>query len=151
MQINLIIFSAFKILFIFRDIFRGRWGRKRGRETSMRGCLLCVPYWGPALQPRHVPWLGINCRPFGSQAGAQSTKPHQPGLNIIISLGNIPKGFEHFFKVCDFFLNSVLDHTRYLILKNWQIYMKNISYLFPFWLLTRLYLFLIGNNLSFFF
>ena len=25
----------------------------------MFGCFLCVPYWGPALQPRHVPQLGI--------------------------------------------------------------------------------------------
>ena len=25
----------------------------------MCGCLLCIPKWGPGLQPRHVPWLGI--------------------------------------------------------------------------------------------
>ena len=25
----------------------------------MCGCLLHVPYWGPGLQPRHVPWLEI--------------------------------------------------------------------------------------------
>ena len=25
----------------------------------MCGCLLCSPDWGPGLQPRHVPWLGI--------------------------------------------------------------------------------------------
>ena len=25
----------------------------------MCGCLLHTPYWGPGLQPRHVPWLGI--------------------------------------------------------------------------------------------
>ena len=24
----------------------------------MCGCLLGVPYWGPGLQPRHVPWTG---------------------------------------------------------------------------------------------
>ena len=34
-------------------------GRKRegerGRETSMHGCLLSAPYWGPGSQPRHVP------------------------------------------------------------------------------------------------
>ena len=39
--------------FIFRE--RGREGRKRGRETLMCGCLSCAPYWGPCLQPRHVP------------------------------------------------------------------------------------------------
>ena len=42
----------FKILFIFRD---RRGGRKRGRETSMCGCLLHASYWGPALKPRHMP------------------------------------------------------------------------------------------------
>ena len=25
----------------------------------MYGCLLCAPYWGPGLQPKHVPSLGI--------------------------------------------------------------------------------------------
>ena len=43
-------------LFIFRE--RGREG-ERGRETSVCGCLSRTPYWGPGLQPRHVPWLGI--------------------------------------------------------------------------------------------
>ena len=46
-----------KILFIC-FLERGE-GRKRGRETSMCGCLLCTPYWGPGRQPRPVPWLGI--------------------------------------------------------------------------------------------
>ena len=40
-----------KILFIFR---------KKGREGE-REKYQCVvaPYWGPGLQPRYVPWLGI--------------------------------------------------------------------------------------------
>ena len=33
----------FIYLFIFRD---RKGGRKRGRETSMCGCLSCTPYWG---------------------------------------------------------------------------------------------------------
>ena len=38
-------------------IFRERKGeRKRER---MCGCLSLAPYWGPGLQPRHVPWPGI--------------------------------------------------------------------------------------------
>ena len=45
-----------KILFIFRE---EKGGRKRGRETLMCGCHLSAPYWWPGLQPRHVPWLGI--------------------------------------------------------------------------------------------
>ena len=48
---------SFKMLFIlFLD--RGE-GRKKGRETSMCGCLSSAPYWGPGPQPRHVPWLEI--------------------------------------------------------------------------------------------
>ena len=48
----------FKILFIY--FYReGNRGRKTGRETSMCGCLSHAGYWGPGLQPRHVPWLGI--------------------------------------------------------------------------------------------
>ena len=46
----------FLIIYLFLD--RGE-GRKRGRETSMCGCLSRAPYWGPGPQPRHVPRLGI--------------------------------------------------------------------------------------------
>ena len=49
-------FKKWFYLLIFRE---GKAGRKRGRETSMCGCLWSTPYWGPGLQPRHVPWLGI--------------------------------------------------------------------------------------------
>ena len=43
-------------LFTFRE---GKGGSKWGRETSLCGCLLHAPYWGPGLKPRHVLWLGI--------------------------------------------------------------------------------------------
>ena len=51
------------LFFIFKDFIylileRGA-GKERGRETSMCGCFLLAPYWGPGLQSRHVPWLGI--------------------------------------------------------------------------------------------
>ena len=54
---NDIIFFSFLRFYLFLE--EGKEGRKRGRETSMCCCLLCAPYWGPGLQPRHVPWLGI--------------------------------------------------------------------------------------------
>ena len=51
-----------RFFFFFKDyllIFRERGReRKKGRET-MCGCLSCSSNWGPGLQPRHVPWLGI--------------------------------------------------------------------------------------------
>ena len=43
-------------LFLFRE---GKEERKKGREKWTCGCLAHAPYWGPGLQPRHVPWLGI--------------------------------------------------------------------------------------------
>ena len=49
-------------------IYIGRMGRKREkhhcvRETSI-SCLLHTPNWGPGLQPRDVPWLGIKLSTF---------------------------------------------------------------------------------------
>ena len=45
-------------LFIYFQT-EGKWERKRGRETSVCGCLSHAPNWGPGPQPRRVPWLGI--------------------------------------------------------------------------------------------
>ena len=57
---NFIYFVPSVYFFFLINLFReGKGGRKRGRETSMGGCLLHAPYWGPGPQPRHVPWLGI--------------------------------------------------------------------------------------------
>ena len=50
---------SFKKYFIYLYFIEGKGGRKRGREASMYGCLLHIPYWGPGLQLGHVPWLGI--------------------------------------------------------------------------------------------
>ena len=33
--------------------------KERERNVCVCGCLSCAPYWGPGLQPRHVPRLGI--------------------------------------------------------------------------------------------
>ena len=53
-------FKFFKKYFIYFVIyFYKKEGRKRGKETSMCGCLLHAPHWGPGPKPRPVPWLGI--------------------------------------------------------------------------------------------
>ena len=49
--------SFFKDCIYF--IFRQRW-REEEREISICNCLSRAPYWGPSLQPRHVPWLGVS-------------------------------------------------------------------------------------------
>ena len=57
--------SPLHILFIFKKILfiyfqrEGKGGRKKGRKTSMCGCLFCASSWGLGLQPKRVPWLGI--------------------------------------------------------------------------------------------
>ena len=69
-------FSIFlKILFIERGE-----GREKGRETSVCGHLSCGPHWEPGLQPRHVPWLGIQGATLPYAALTQSSELHQPGL-----------------------------------------------------------------------
>ena len=47
----------------------------------MCGCLSHAPYRGPGPQPNPgmCPDWELNHQPFGSQAGTQSTEPHQPG------------------------------------------------------------------------
>ena len=49
----------FNFLKDFIYLFPERGGRKKGRETSVCGCLSRAPNWGAGLQPRHMPWLGI--------------------------------------------------------------------------------------------
>ena len=88
----------FNLLFIFFKDFiyfrEGRGGRKRGRETSMCGCLSHAPYWGPGRQPRHVPWLGIEPVTLWF---TQSTEPHQPGPQVnLISIGLAKKSVMFF-------------------------------------------------------
>ena len=46
------------------------------------GCLSHAPSWGPGLQPRHVPRLGVEPAPLWFAARAQSIEPHQPGQKI---------------------------------------------------------------------
>ena len=67
----------FKILFIFRQ--RGREGEREGEKHQ---CVVASPmplHCGPGPQPGTCPVWDANQQPFGSQAIAQSTEPHQPG------------------------------------------------------------------------
>ena len=62
-----------KGFYLFIYFFREeKGGRKEGRETSMCGFLL-------GGNPGMCPNWESNLQPFGSQATAQSTEPHQPG------------------------------------------------------------------------
>ena len=47
------------------------------------GCLLHAPTRDLACNLRMCPDWELNQQPFASQAAAQSTEPHQPGLILI--------------------------------------------------------------------
>ena len=64
-------------LFIFRE---REGGIKKGKETSVFGYLLSPPTGVLAHNPRMCLRLGIEQETFVSQAGTQSTEPHQPGV-----------------------------------------------------------------------
>ena len=69
-------------LFFFR---KRKGGREIRRHTLMCGCLLQSPYWGPGLQPKHVPWLGIELVTLWFAGWHSPTEPYQPGIiNIVI-------------------------------------------------------------------
>ena len=76
---NFFLNNSFIYLFI-HFLERGE-GREKETEISMCGCLSCGPHWGPGLQPRHVPRLGIELTTLWFAARAQFTERHQPGLN----------------------------------------------------------------------
>ena len=61
------------------SFLEGKGGRKRGKETSMCGCLLCTLYWDLAHNPGMCPDWESNQWPLASLVGAQSTESHQPG------------------------------------------------------------------------
>ena len=80
-NVHFILFYKRFYLLIFTE---GKGGRKCGRETSMCGCLLCVPTGALVRNPGMFPDWESNWPPFGSQAGTQSTEPHQPGPTVFL-------------------------------------------------------------------
>ena len=77
-QCHFVGFEFFKDFIYFQR--EGKGGRKRGRETPISCLSHTSPNWGPSCNPGMCPNRELNPGPFGSQAGAQSTEPHQPGL-----------------------------------------------------------------------
>ena len=70
-----------KILFIY--FWESGREKEREREREKHQCLVASqmsPTGDLACNPGTCPDWEWNQRPFGSQAGTQSTEPHQPGL-----------------------------------------------------------------------
>ena len=72
-----------KILFI---LDKGE-GREKETETSVCGCLLHAPYWGPGPQPKHVLWLGMESATlwFAGRHSVHLATPARGHFNIYIS------------------------------------------------------------------
>ena len=75
--------------FIYLSISR-ETGREREKEGEKHQCVVAshTPTRNPACNPGTCPDWELNWRPFGSEASAQSTEPHQPGLNMFTSSNN---------------------------------------------------------------
>ena len=71
------------LIFVLFILQRGG-GKEGEREGEKHQCVVAsrVPATrDPACNPGMCPHWELNRRPFGSQGGAHSTEPHQPGLN----------------------------------------------------------------------
>ena len=75
MFFKIYIFKDF--IYLFLEKREGREGEKHQRVVASRA----PPTGDLACNPGMCPDQVSNLRPLGSQAGAQSTEPHQPGLN----------------------------------------------------------------------
>ena len=72
--------------FIYLSLERGKGRKKRGRETSVCGCLSHAPHWGPGLQSRHVPPLGIELATFWFNPHGQPLRHNQRVLHTMLSI-----------------------------------------------------------------
>ena len=76
-----IMFLKIFLLFIFRE---GREGERKGEKHRCVVASHVPPIGDMAHNPGMCPDWESNQQPFGSQAGTQSTEPHQPGLNFTL-------------------------------------------------------------------
>ena len=91
------LYSSFPIKRVFyslvflKTLFTFQRGERREKETetSECACLLHTPHQGCSSQPRHVPCMGIQRRPFDSQAGTQPLSHTNQGCFFF--LNNSPK------------------------------------------------------------
>ena len=71
-----------KIFYVFTFRERGKEGEREGEKHQCVVASPTLPTGDLAHNPGMCPNWESNRQPFGSQAGAQSTEPHQPRLNM---------------------------------------------------------------------
>ena len=77
----------FKKDFIYLFLDRGV-GEERERNINVWLSLARAPTGDLTCNAGMCPDQELNQRPFGSQARAQSTEPHWPGLNMVLKWSN---------------------------------------------------------------
>ena len=78
--------------FFIKDFIYFREGREGERKGEKHQCAVAshVPLVGDlTCNPVMCPDWELTWRPFGSQASAQSTEPHQPGPEISLTLNSL--------------------------------------------------------------
>ena len=83
--------STLKEIYIFKDFIylfleRGKEGEREGEKHQCVVASQAPPTGDLAWNLGTCPDWELNWRPFGLQAGAQSTQPHQPGLKYFNKL-----------------------------------------------------------------
>ena len=138
--------------YLFLERVEGREKREKNIDVQGKHWLAAshAPNQRPGPQPRHVPWVGINLRPFGVQYESQPTEPHQPGQYCYCFIAQIvsalamrvfklaPESFQHallifecheMWFVCYFpcpSLGSTIS-TRSSVSFYWRIVFRNLD------------------------
>ena len=143
-------------------------GREKEREWEKHQCVVASgepPTGDLARNPGMCPDWESNWRPFGLQASAQSTEPHQPGLSILLYVcvpsvcppwrsvysGPLPI-FKYDYLSCYcwvLWLLSVFWRSNPHLMYHWQICSPIQSLSFLVWWLCRSFLFWSSPTCSF--
>ena len=81
-EILLPVLSSMSFMVLRLHLKRGREGEIEGEKYQCVVASHAPPTGDLASNPGMCPDCESNWRPFGSQAGAQSTEPHWPGLRL---------------------------------------------------------------------
>ena len=125
--ISLWVFLDFAYLFLERGE-----GKEKERNRNINvWLLLYAPNWGPGLQPRHVPWLGIELAPI-CFAGRHSVLWATPARGHCVF--NLQFSAEQWCWAPFFVINIYLEKTI-LPIFNWLfVYYWFVRVLYIFWI-----------------